>query len=73
LSEAGIGFTATIHLFSTLDLVLPPELNGPVFLESMAVNGLEIREHTVTVPDGPGLGVTPDEDYLAEHALSLQI
>ncbi len=73
LSEAGIGFAATIHLFSTLDLVLPPELNGPVFLESMAVNGLEIREHVVTVPDGPGLGVTPDEDYLVEHALSLQI
>ena len=73
LTEAGIGFVATIHLFSTLDLVLPPELNGPVFLDSMAVDGLEIRAHVVTVPDGPGLGVTPDEAYIAEHALPLNI
>lgn len=73
LTEAGIGFVATIHLFSMLDLVLPPELNGPVFLDSMAVEGLEIREHVVTVPDGPGLGVTPDEAYIAEHALPLHI
>jgi muconate cycloisomerase len=73
LTEAGIGFVAAIHLFSTLELVLPAELNGPVFLDSMAVNGLEIHDHVVTVPDGPGLGVTPDTDYIAAHALSLTI
>jgi muconate cycloisomerase len=73
LTEAGIGFVAAIHLFSTLKLVLPAELNGPVFLDSMAVNGLEIRDHVVTVPDGPGLGVTLDEDYVAAHALPLTI
>jgi muconate cycloisomerase len=73
LTEAGIGFVAAIHLFSTLNLVLPAELNGPVFLDSMAVNGLKIHDHVVTVPDGPGLGVTPDTDYIAAHALSLTI
>ena len=69
LTEAGIGFIASVHLFSTLDLVLPAELNAPAFLETLAVSGVEIQDHVVTVPDGPGLGVTPDEDYIHEHLL----
>jgi hypothetical protein len=39
----------------------------------MAINRLQIRDHVVTVPGGPGLGVTPDEDYLAEHVLPLRM
>ena len=35
----------------------------------MAVSGVEIHDHVVTVPDGPGLGVTPDEDYIKAHPL----
>src|SRR5436189_4942340 len=31
LTEAGIGLAASIHLYSTLTLLLPPELNGPKF------------------------------------------
>ena len=62
-------FIASVHLFSTLDLVLPAELNAPAFLETLAVSGVEIQDHVVTVPDGPGLGVTPDEDYIHEHLL----
>ncbi|MYC75297.1 muconate cycloisomerase [Candidatus Poribacteria bacterium] len=70
LTEAGIGFIASVHLFSTLDLVLPAELNAPAFLETLAVSGVQIHEHVVTVPDGPGLGVTPDEDYIKANVLS---
>ena len=70
LTEAGIGFIASVHLFSTVDLVLPAELNAPAFLETMAVNGVHIQDHIVTVPDGPGLGVTPDEDYIKANLLS---
>ena len=69
LTEAGIGFIASVHLFSTFDLVLPAELNAPAFLETMAVHGIEIHDHVVTVPDGPGLGVTPDEDYITANLL----
>ena len=69
LTEAGIGFIASVHLFSTLDLVLPAELNAPAFLETMAVSGIEVHDHVVTVPDGPGLGVTPDEDYIKANLL----
>lgn len=69
LTEAGIGFIASVHLFATLDLVLPAELNAPAFLTTLAVSGVVIREHQVIVPDAPGLGVTPDEDYIREHRL----
>ena len=69
LTEAGIGFIASVHIFSTLGLVLPAELNAPAFLETMAVRGIEIHDHVVTVPDGPGLGITPDEDYIKANLL----
>ena len=71
LTEAGIGFIASVHLFATLDLVLPAELNAPAFLETLAVNGVEIHDHVVTVPDGPGLGVVPDEDYIKANLLKV--
>ncbi len=69
LTEAGVGFMASVHLFSTLDLVLPAELNAPAFLNDMVISGVEINDHIVTVPDGPGLGITVDEDYIKEHPL----
>ena len=71
LTEAGIGFIASVHLFATLDLVLPAELNAPAFLETLAVSGVEIHDHVVTVPDGPGLGVVPDEDYIKANLLRI--
>jgi muconate cycloisomerase len=71
LTEAGIGLAASIHLYSTMDLLLPPELNGPRFLAELFIEGLEIRGNRVTVPDGPGLGVTVKEDAIRAHALKL--
>lgn len=71
LTEAGIGFIASVHLFATVDLVLPAELNAPAFLETLAVSGVEIHDHVVTVPDGPGLGVVPDEDYIKANLLTV--
>ena len=71
LTEAGIGFIASVHLFATLDLVLPAELNAPAFLETMAVRGVEIHDHVVTVPDTAGLGVVPDEDYIKANLLKV--
>ena len=71
LTEAGIGFIASVHLFSTFDLVLPAELNAPVFLDSMVANGIEIEDHVVSVPDGPGLGIYPDEEYIKANPIHL--
>lgn len=64
LTDCGISFAASIHLFSTLDLTLPAELNGPQFLEDMLVSGLEIDGAVVRVPDSPGLGVEVNEDRI---------
>jgi muconate cycloisomerase len=71
LTDAGVSFMAAIHLYSTLDLLLPPELNGPQFLTDMLADGMEIKGSTVTVPDKPGLGITVPEQKLREHRLKL--
>jgi len=70
LTETGVGFTAAIHLFSTLELQLPPELNGPEFLTDLMVDGLEIQGATVTVPDAPGLGIKVKEDKIRANAIA---
>ncbi len=64
LTESGVGLAASVHLFSTLPTLLPPELNGVQFLQEMYVSGLQIQGASVTVPDGPGLGVDVDEARL---------
>ncbi|MDE0436533.1 MAG: hypothetical protein OXH92_21255 [Bryobacterales bacterium] len=71
LTDAGVSFMAAIHLYSTLDLLLPPELNGPQFLTSMMASGIEQDGVTVTVPDKPGLGITVPEDQLRDNQLKL--
>jgi muconate cycloisomerase len=71
LTEAGIGLAASIHLYSTLSLLLPPELNGPKFLADLFVDGLAIQQNTVTVPDGRGLGITVREDVIRAHAIPI--
>ena len=71
LTDAGVSFMAAIHLYSTLDLLLPPELNGPQFLTDMMVAGIDMKGVTVTVPDKPGLGITVPEDKIRAHQLRL--
>lgn len=73
LTETGIGLTAAIHLYSTLDLLLPPELNGPEFLANLVVKDLPIEGATVTVPDKPGLGITVDEEFIRNHPIKLSL
>jgi muconate cycloisomerase len=71
LTDTGIGFAAAVHLFSTLQLSLPAELNGPELLAELLVDGLEFKDGAVAVPDGPGLGVTVDEVRIRELAIGL--
>lgn len=72
LTEAGIGFIASVHLFSTLDLVFPPELNAPVFLDHLVTTtSLTIDQAVVEVPDTAGLGIRPDLDYISAHSFQL--
>lgn len=64
LTESGIGLAAALHVYCTLDLRLPPQLNGPQFLDELLVEGLEISGTEIKVPSGPGLGVTVNEPRL---------
>ncbi|MBI3667897.1 MAG: muconate cycloisomerase [Acidobacteria bacterium] len=71
LTDAGVSFMAAIHLYSTLDLLLPAELNGPQFLADMMVEGIEMDGVTVKVPDRPGLGITVSEDKVRAARIRL--
>lgn len=71
LTDAGVSFMAAIHLYSTMDLLLPPELNGPQFLKHMMVEDIAMEGATVKVPDRPGLGVTVSEDRILANQLKL--
>jgi muconate cycloisomerase len=69
LTESGIGLAASVHLFSTLETLLPPELNGVEFLEDLFVDGLVIDGASVRVPDAPGLGIRVEEDKIRAAAI----
>lgn len=64
LTDCGVGFAASLHLFSVLDLALPAELNGPELLDNLYVEGLDITKATARVPDSPGLGIAVDEERI---------
>ena len=62
---------ASVHLYSTLDLLLPPELNGPQFLADLFADGIQMDGAQVAVPEGPGLGITVPEERVRESVLDI--
>ncbi|MHA7271039.1 mandelate racemase/muconate lactonizing enzyme family protein [Arthrobacter sp. HLT1-20] len=68
LTDCGVAFAASLHLFSLMNLALPAELNGPELLADLYVEGLDITNAVATVPNGPGLGVTVDEERIRFEA-----
>lgn len=73
LTETGVGLAASIHFFAAVPTLLPPELNGVQFLQSLWVEGLERAGTRVRVPTGPGLGVRVDEEAIRAHALEIRL
>src|SRR5262249_61187698 len=71
LTESGIGLAASVHLFSTLETLLPPELNGVEFLEDLFVEDLVVDGASVRVPDAPGLGIRVQEEKIRAAAIDL--
>lgn len=65
--ETAIGTACSAHLYSTLpELAHGCELFGHLLLrDTITVNALEIRDFKLVVPEGPGTGMTVDEDKLA--------
>jgi muconate cycloisomerase len=65
--EGAVGTIASAHVFSTFpNLQWGTELFGPLLLtEEILTTPLAYRDFELSVPSGPGLGVTLDEDRLA--------
>ena len=64
--EGGVATVASAHLFSTLPkLEWGTELFGPLLLtEEILEVPLDYSEFSLTVPTGPGLGITLDETQI---------
>ena len=71
LTDAGVSLMASVHLYSTLDLLLPPELNGPQFLADLFADDIEMSGVHVKVPDMPGLGISVPEERVRESLLEI--
>ena len=67
--ESGIGSAASAQLFSTLPkLHWGCQLFGPLlFKDDIAATRPVYRDFQLIVPQGPGFGVTLDEDKLARY------
>lgn len=68
--EGAVGTAISAHAFATFaNLQWGTELFGPLLLtEEILTEPLEYGEFELTVPTGPGLGVTLDEDRVAFFA-----
>jgi len=65
--EAGVGTAASAQLFATFPkLSFGTELFGPLLLtEEILTEPLHYADFSLTIPSGPGLGITLDEDRVA--------
>jgi L-Ala-D/L-Glu epimerase len=68
--ESSVASSAGLHLALALHNAATVEMGGPIMLAE-DVGGLRAYyEHDrVTVPDGPGLGVEPEEAVLKRYAV----
>ena len=72
LMDAPIGFAASVHLFAAYGIDFPADLNGPQHIaEDYSAKPLPMDGQFALVPNEPGLGVTMDEDKIAEFAIAL--
>ncbi|MBI4279720.1 MAG: dipeptide epimerase, partial [Armatimonadetes bacterium] len=70
-SESGLGSAANLHLIAAIrHLAYPCDLKGPdTFTVDIVREPVPIVDGEACVPDGPGLGVTLDDDRLARVAV----
>ena len=67
LTDPDISLAATLGLYSAYGLKKPAALNGPQFLTAdILKTPLNIKNGKAQVPDGPGLGITVDENKILE-------
>lgn len=69
LTETDLGLAAGLHLAAAFD-INPLALNGPQYIDTPFLDRRVWRGGgSVELPEGPGLGVVVDEDWVRGHAL----
>jgi len=65
-----VALTANLHVLATLDtdVMLEIDQTGNALIEDLLNERLELRDGKVTVPRGPGLGVSLNEDALERYS-----
>lgn len=66
LTDPDVSLAATLALYGAFEYTLPAALNGPQFMDvTILKTPLEpLRDGTIAVPTGPGLGIEVDEAKL---------
>ncbi|SEN52075.1 mandelate racemase/muconate lactonizing enzyme family protein [Lihuaxuella thermophila] len=68
LTESTLGLTASAHLFNYLDIQIPVDLNGPIFLaDDPVTDGLKVEKGTVPLSGQSGIGCTISNDKLEKY------
>jgi len=70
LLEGTIGTAASLHAWATLpEMAWGTEMFGPLLLtDDIVIEPLHYTEFGVALPQGPGLGISLDEDKLTYYA-----
>ena len=70
LLESSIGAAAHLQVFATLPkLHWGTEHFGPkILIEDLVTDGLRYEDFHVHLPEGPGLGITPDPERIERYA-----
>lgn len=72
--ETGVGTAAGLHLYaSSFAFTIPADLVGPDhFSDDVIVNKFSVSDGSLSVPNGPGLGVDLDEAKLSQYAVPMR-
>jgi L-alanine-DL-glutamate epimerase-like enolase superfamily enzyme len=69
LTDPDVSLAASLALYGAYQITQPCALNGPQFLTGTFLKQpLDVKNGTIAVPPGPGLGVVVDEDKVRRQA-----
>jgi L-Ala-D/L-Glu epimerase len=68
--DLGVRTAAILHTVSGIPgFTLPPDSTYYAWADDVITDPLTVEDGGIVVPDGPGLGVTVDEEKVAEHEI----
>jgi len=73
LTESDVGLAASLHLFGAFGIDTPVDLNGRQFIASpYAARTIDVANGEARVPEGPGLGIEVDEEWVRAHRVTVR-